>query len=175
MKQKLKQNLDLKVLAVLFSIIIWIIVVNIDDPIKSVEFNDVPIKFINAEALQEKNLVFMVENDLDCVDVTVSGRRSVIEELSKENIDVVADLKTLNELNSVPLVFSVNKYGNEIDGIKAMLNEHVFLLRTGDVNLQKYLYEFFVSTIGQELLKNNGVYSSIYHSQVANINSLKNS
>lgn len=119
MKQKLKQNLDLKVLAVLFSIIIWIIVVNIDDPIKSVEFNDVPIKFINAEALQEKNLVFMVENDLDCVDVTVSGRRSVIEELSKENIDVVADLKTLNELNSVPLVFSVNKYGNEIDGIKA--------------------------------------------------------
>lgn len=44
---------------------------------------------------------------------------------------------------------------NEIDGIKAMLNEHVFLLRTGDVNLQKYLYEFFVSTIGQELLKNN--------------------
>lgn len=119
MKQKLKQNLDLKVLAVLFSVIIWIIVVNIDDPVKNVEFNDVPIRIVNDDVFAENNLVYMIEDDLKNVDVTVTGRRSIIEELTKEDIVVVADVKTINELNAIPLKMSANKYGNEIDGIKA--------------------------------------------------------
>lgn len=119
MKQKLKQNLDLKVLAVLFSVIIWIIVVNIDDPVKNVEFNDVPIRIVNDDVFTENNLVYMIEDDLKNVDVTVTGRRSIIEELTKEDIVVVADVKTINELNAIPLKMSANKYGNEIDGIKA--------------------------------------------------------
>jgi len=44
---------------------------------------------------------------------------------------------------------------NELDGKNAMLNEHVFLLRTGNEKFQKYLYEFLFSSIGQELLKSN--------------------
>ena len=63
MKQKLTHNLNLKVLAVLFSIIIWIVVVNIDDPIKSVQFNDVPIDVINQQLLTEKNLVGEIVDD----------------------------------------------------------------------------------------------------------------
>ncbi|MBP5565549.1 MAG: hypothetical protein J6X45_07495 [Lachnospiraceae bacterium] len=56
MKQKLTHNLNLKVLAVLFSVMIWIIVVNIDDPVKSVQFNDVPVQVINESALTDENL-----------------------------------------------------------------------------------------------------------------------
>lgn len=119
MKQKLKQNLDLKVLAILFSVIIWIIVVNIDDPVKNMEFNDVPIKIVNDDVLAENNLVYVVEDGLESVDVTVTGRRSVIEELTKDDINVVADVKNINELNAIPLKLSANKYGNDIDGIKA--------------------------------------------------------
>ena len=92
MKQKLTHNLNLKVLAVLFSIIIWIIVVNIDDPVKSVQFNDVQVTVTNESVLTDENLVYDIKEDQRTVDVTVSGRRSVIEDISKDNINVIADL-----------------------------------------------------------------------------------
>ena len=118
MKQKLTHNLNLKVLAVLFSIIIWIIVVNIDDPIKSVQFNDVRIDVVNKQVLTEKNLVGEIVEGQETVDVTVSGRRSVIEDLSKDNISVTADCKELNETNTLTLKVSSNKYSGDIDTMK---------------------------------------------------------
>lgn len=120
MKQKGMKNLDLKVLAVLLSIVIWIIVVNIDDPVKNIQFNDVPIQFINTNVLTEKNEVYEVLDGTDTVDVVVSGRRSVIEDLSKENISVVADLQKLTDQGEVPLKVTSNKHSNEIDGMKTL-------------------------------------------------------
>ena len=38
---------------------------------------------------------------------------------------------------------------------KAMINEHVFLLRTNEKAKQEYLFHFLYSTIGQSLLKAN--------------------
>ncbi|MBO4346283.1 MAG: hypothetical protein J5840_01445 [Lachnospiraceae bacterium] len=118
MKQKLTHNLNLKVLAVLFSIIIWIIVVNIDDPIKSVQFNDVSVNIINRQVLTDQNLVGEIVEGQETVDVTVSGRRSVIEDLSKDNITVTADCKELNETNTLTLRVSSNKYSGDIDTMK---------------------------------------------------------
>ncbi|MBP5529131.1 MAG: hypothetical protein J6X80_03680 [Lachnospiraceae bacterium] len=118
MKQKLTHNLNLKVLAVLFSIIIWIVVVNIDDPIKSVQFNDVTIDVLNKQLLTEKNLVADIVAGQETVDVTVSGRRSVIEDLSKDNISVSVDCKDLNDSNTLALKVSSNKYSGDIDSMK---------------------------------------------------------
>ena len=97
MKQKLTHNLNLKVLAALFSVIIWMIVVNIDDPVKTVQFNDVPITLANELSLTDQKLVCEFKDGKDSVDVTVTGRRSVIEDLSKDNISVIADLKDLTK------------------------------------------------------------------------------
>ena len=109
MKQKLMHNLNLKVLSVLFSIIIWIIVVNIDDPVKSVQFNDVPITVINDLTLKDRNLVYEIVEGQETVDVSVSGRRSVIEDISKDNINVIADMKEIGDGNTLHLTVTSNK------------------------------------------------------------------
>lgn len=44
---------------------------------------------------------------------------------------------------------------NELQGIDAMINEHIFLLRCNDINTQKYVFNFLYSEAGQELLKLN--------------------
>lgn len=119
MKQKLTHNLNLKVLAVLFSVMIWIIVVNIDDPVKSVQFNDVPVQVINESALTDENLCYEIKEGFERVDVTMSGRRSVIEDISKDNVTVVADLNERTENDTVKLKVSTNKYSGDIDSIKA--------------------------------------------------------
>ena len=118
MKQKLTHNLNLKVLAVLFSIIIWVIVVNIDDPVKSVQFNEIPIQLVNESVLTKKNLVCEVKDENTTVDVTVTGRRSVIEDLSKDNIIVTADIDTLDDDNRIALKVTANKYSGDIDSMR---------------------------------------------------------
>ena len=42
---------------------------------------------------------------------------------------------------------------NELNDVKAMVNEHVFILRCNNIITQKYLFEFLYSSVGQQLLK----------------------
>ncbi|GHU78914.1 hypothetical protein FACS1894145_1950 [Bacteroidia bacterium] len=44
---------------------------------------------------------------------------------------------------------------NELDDVKAMINEHIFILRCPNLETQKYLFYYFFSQDGQELLKSN--------------------
>jgi len=118
MKKKIMNNLDLKLLALLFSIILWLIVVNIDDPVKSVQFSGVEVKILNAGELENKGKVYEVIEDTGVVTVTVKGRRSIVEDISKENISAVADMRNLSSMNTLSIVVSSNKYANELDDIK---------------------------------------------------------
>ena len=102
MKERLLRNWDLKLLAVLFSIILWLIVVNIDDPVKSVDFAGINVQILNPDVLAQEGKVYEVLDDSDVITVTVSGRRSVIEDISKENISAVADLASLKD-HAVPV------------------------------------------------------------------------
>ena len=144
MKQKLTHNLNIKVLAVLFSIIIWVIVVNIDDPVKTVQFNDVQISMVNELVLTDQNLIGEFKDGKDTVDVTVTGRRSVIEDLSKDNITVIADMKELTKDNTVALKVASNKYSGDIDSMKCDTDK-VELNIEDLVELQKVIQ---VETIG---------------------------
>lgn len=118
MKKKITNNLDLKILALLFSIILWLIVVNIDDPVKTVTFSGVEVKILNGEELTKKGQVYEVLEDTGVVNVTIKGRRSVIEDISKENIRAVADMEDLTSMSTISIVVTTNKYSNEIDDIK---------------------------------------------------------
>ncbi|MBO5341280.1 MAG: hypothetical protein J6A73_01205 [Lachnospiraceae bacterium] len=118
MKKKIKNNLDLKILAVLFAIILWLIVVNIDDPIKTVQFSGVEVQILNGDELEAQGKVYEILDGTGEITVTVKGRRSIVEDISKENITAVADMKDLTTMNTLSIEVSSNKYGNELDDIK---------------------------------------------------------
>lgn len=118
MKKKIMNNLDLKILAVLFSIILWLIVVNIDDPVKSVQFSGVEVQIMNGEELEEQGKVYEVLDGTGVVTVTITGRRSIVEDIAKENITAVADMKDLTSMDTLSIEVASNKYANEIDDIK---------------------------------------------------------
>ncbi|MCR4649265.1 MAG: hypothetical protein K5776_09325 [Lachnospiraceae bacterium] len=154
MKQKLTHNLNLKVLAVLFSIIIWVIVVNIDDPVKNVQFDNVPIRVKNENLLTKQNKVYEIEPGQEYVDVTVSGRRSVIEEISKENIDAVADMSSLDDSSCISIKATSNKYADDIVNIKLSFDK----VKLNIEDLKKIQKIIQVETIGNpadEYIKGN--------------------
>lgn len=119
MKKKIMNNLDLKILAFLFSIILWLIVVNIDDPVKTVQFSGVEVQILNGDELEEQGKVYEILDGTGTITVTVKGRRSIIEDIAKENITAVADMKDLTSMDTVSIQVSSNKYANELDDIKS--------------------------------------------------------
>ena len=95
MKEKLIKHLDLKILALLFAVILWLIVVNIDDPVKTVQFSGIKVQILHTSELEKQGLCYDVIEGTDTINVSVTGRRSIIEEISKENITATADMKAL--------------------------------------------------------------------------------
>ena len=53
MKHKLTSNLSLKLLSLVFAFLIWLLVMNIDNPIVPKLFKDVKIQVINADSVTE--------------------------------------------------------------------------------------------------------------------------
>lgn len=144
MKKKITNNLDLKLLALLFSVLLWLIVVNIDDPVKTVMFSGVEVKILNGNELEAQGQVYDILEDSDIVNITVKGRRSIVEDISKENIKAVADMRDLTSMNTISIKVSVNKYANEIDDIKCDIDN----VKVNIENLKKIQKPIHVDVVG---------------------------
>ena len=144
MKEKLIHNLDLKILAIVFAVILWLIVVNIDDPVKSVQFSGIEVKILHAAELEKQGLCYEVLDNSDVISVTITGRRSIIEEISEENISATADMKDLTSMNTLSIKVVSAKSGNELDNIK-LSSENVKL---NIEKLQKISKRIIVETEG---------------------------
>ena len=53
MGKKLTNNWGLKLIAILFALILWFAVINIDDPVVSETFKNIPVQLVNTETLTE--------------------------------------------------------------------------------------------------------------------------
>lgn len=102
MKHKLTRNIGLKFLSLIVAFLIWLLVVNIDNPTTSHLYRDIKIQTINEDSVTAIDKVFDVVSD-DTVVIKVTERRSVLESLRSSDFTVVADMENLNEMNSVPL------------------------------------------------------------------------
>lgn len=102
MKHKLTRNLGLKILSLVVAFLIWLVVVNIDNPTNSKLYKDIKIQIVNEDSVTEIDKVFDLVSD-DTVVVKVTERRSILDSLRAADFTVVADMENLNEMNSVPL------------------------------------------------------------------------
>ena len=55
MKKGLMNNWGLKILSFLLAVMLWLIVVNINDPVTTQTFNNIPVAVTNAEVLAATN------------------------------------------------------------------------------------------------------------------------
>ena len=117
MKKRLTRNLGLKILAVIFSIILWLIVVNINDPVVPVSFYGVPVDIINTDSITSQGKMYEVLDETDTIDVVVRAKRSVADSLSKDNIKAVADMEQLTFMDTVGIQLSSNKYNDKLESI----------------------------------------------------------
>jgi len=117
MKDRLKNNLGLKILALIFAIFLWWTVVNIDDPIDIKQYK-VEVSIINTEIITNAGKSYQIEDDTKKVTVTVKARRKILSKIKASNIVAVADMREMQD-NSVPIRVSIDGYEGEYEEVTA--------------------------------------------------------
>lgn len=117
--RRLTRNLGLKIVSFLLAMALWLLVVNIDDPVVRWTYLDVPVTIKNADVITNQGMIYEVLDDTDVIPkVTVYAPRSVGENISKSDIVATADMNTLNSLNTLQVEFSVPKVGSKVSDIR---------------------------------------------------------
>ncbi len=116
--KRLMANWGLKIASLIFAMIVWFLVTNINDPIASVRYTNIPVTIKNGNLITDKGQVYTVLDGSDSIgSVTVYAPRTVIDSLTQSNIVATADIQNLSSLNTVSINVSTNKYSDKIDNI----------------------------------------------------------
>ena len=100
LKMSLTNNIGLKFLAVLIALVLWLAIVNVNDPEKTITVSNIPISVTNESAITSRDMVYNVKSE-QYLNITVSGKRSIVSNLSAEDFRATASLKELSKVNSI--------------------------------------------------------------------------
>lgn len=123
MKNKITANIGLKLASVLFAIVLWLVVTSADNPITSNTYYNIPVKLTNTELITGSGQVYEVLDGTELISrVAVRAPRSVINELSAENIIATADVSGLSSLDTISIKLSTDIYGDQISSITGSID-----------------------------------------------------
>ena len=94
-------------MSLVIAVIVWVVVANVDDYKTTKKISGIEIEFINGESITDNNMVYEVPEST-YVDVTVKGRRKIVENLTNQDFRAVADLSKMSVTNAVNVVVTAN-------------------------------------------------------------------
>jgi len=145
MKKKLMNNFGMKLLSLGLAVVFWIVVVNMDDPMDSRTFRDIPVTILNQEQVMEREKILEVIEG-DKIDVVVEGRRLELDRLTEKDICATADLEEVSFMDTVLIRVTVPDHPN----VKVLNNgENVMKLIFDDYVTRRF--SFKVNTTGEAM------------------------
>lgn len=173
--KKIINNFGLKILAILFAVVMWIVVVNIDDPVitKSYTTSVVPV---NADYITTQNKYYEWLDGNNTITFSVSAERSVLDKLANADFSATADMEKIeydekDQAYRVPVAITANRYSNDVSISSKQLYLDVVLEDSG--TCQKAIVASSKGTVadgcalgnleivGSNLLKISGPYSVV--------------
>lgn len=116
--KKIINNFGLKILAILFAVVMWIVVVNIDDPVivKTYTTSVVPV---NADYITTQNKYYEWLDGNNTITFSVSAERSVLDKLANADFTATADMEKIEfdekgQAYRVPVTITANRYSNDV-------------------------------------------------------------
>jgi len=99
----MERDINIKILSILFAVLLWVYVINISNPI-DVKIVSVPLKVINENTLQQKELFIKNKDYQSNVVVTVRGRKQQLENINEGSFQTaVLDLSEITGPGDVQL------------------------------------------------------------------------
>lgn len=137
MKERLTNNLGLKFIAVFFTIVLWLVVMNVEDPIDTRTFKGISVGIRNDDIITSKGKTYSVVGE-QSVEVTVKAKKSILSDLKEhpEKITAYADMQNLENRALIPVEVSISGYEDEYE--EAYTNP-----RNLEVEIENYLSKRF--------------------------------
>ncbi len=146
MKKRMLNNWILKLLSVVCAMALWIVVYNSEDPVEFERFYNIPVTFEHTEVLEKEGKVYEVLNNTDIISsISVQAKRSVMKELSKDDIFVVADFNNMKMDGTIELEIYSERYASDEVVFKASSEELTLLI---EPKTEKSIY-LSVETVGK--------------------------
>lgn len=142
MKDRLKNNIGLKIMAVLFAIFLWWTVVNVDDPLDTKKYS-VDVTVTNAEVITNAGKSYQIIDDTNNVMVTVKARRKILDEIKTNHIIATADLREMQD-TSVPIRIQILGFEGQYEEVSS--NPRNIQVQTE--NIQKKTFPITASYYG---------------------------
>lgn len=108
-------NIGLKLLAVIISAGLWFVVNNITDPVDTKPFYNIPVEIINEERITNEGKVYEILDKSDIITVKVTGKRSVLSYITKDDIKAVADMSEMTFMDTVGIKISSTRNNAELE------------------------------------------------------------
>ena len=142
MKKSLTTNIPLKIMSVIAAILIWLIIVNVDNPIVTRTIPNVPVQVLNEAYIESGGMMCLIPEDQDRVSVTVRGTRKTVESLKASDITATADLKQVVDLSTDPVMVPI---AVNCPGIDA--NNAQSVPRNMEIQIEEMMTQEFIVTV----------------------------
>lgn len=119
MKKWITNNTGLKVVSIVFALMLWLIVVNIDDPSTKKEISNVQVELTNEDAITDKEKVCSVIDNSNVISITIRGPRSVVESLNASDFKATADLRELTDFEFVPIEIQALRNKDKLTSVES--------------------------------------------------------
>lgn len=121
-------NMGLKLLALLVAVLLWLVIVNVADPVNTQTFRNVPVTMQHEEVVTDRGKTYQVVDAEQTTSVVVKAKRSVLTKMKAEDIVATADLRELELESLVPIAVSITGFeGNYLEANAAPKNLQVMI------------------------------------------------
>ena len=90
-KELILHNFSLKILAVVIAVVLWIVIVNIDNPSKRQTISGIQVSVLNGSVLIDKGYTYQIESG-SVISIVVKAPQSVADELRATDFYAYADI-----------------------------------------------------------------------------------
>ena len=107
MKKSLMNKFTLKIISVFIAVFVWLLVVNIEDPVMTQTISNVSVEITNSTYIESMGKMPLVDEAKRNISVSVTGKRSVVDRLEAKDITAVADLQQIVDMDSDPIMVPI--------------------------------------------------------------------
>ena len=127
MKKALTKNWGLKLLAFIFSVLLWTIVMNIEDPVDERTFSGIQVTVAHPEIVTNPGNTYQILDDSKTVSVTVKAKRSILNKMKADDIKATADMKNLDvrTRSLIPIDITIPSYSGRFEATANPINLRV--------------------------------------------------
>lgn len=115
-------NFGLKLLAVIVSCGLWFVVDNINDPVTSKLFTNIPVEIVNENKITSEGKVYEIIDNTNTTNVWVRGKSSILKDITRDDIRAEADMAELTFMNTVGIKISSARNNSELEFTSSVEN-----------------------------------------------------